>query len=257
MLSQDQKIEVQEVVNKSLNEAEHHWKNGGHKIVAMASFKDYLHESFESAEDSRIPGHETVRSDETVIDEFIALVADMRNSSRHLMCAVSEKKSAVSGLKRVYYETSALLPALALGISYEGGNVTEYLGDGVLALFKVNQNNKNKTIYSSYNAAKHCVNDIRLIVNSVLKERYGLEKINIGVGLSISKCLVTLIGLPNDKHPKAFGECVFRATKLSGGVNTVICDNNLRYMWPSKEGGTIKFKNRTLNNVSGCEIFKN
>jgi len=51
------------------------------------------------------------------------------------MRAVSSKTSKVSQLQRIFYETSALLPAMAKLIFFENGSVTEYLGDGVLGLF--------------------------------------------------------------------------------------------------------------------------
>jgi len=254
MLTRDQKEEIRSIVIQSLNKAEKHWENGGYQLSREhAAFNEAALSKAES-ELSKIPGHPKVQDTDTVIDEFIALVADMRGSSKHLMCAISEKKSKVTGLQRVYYETSALLPAIAQTIKYKGGNVTEYLGDGVLALFKVSSDKKSDTIYSSYNAAKNIISDTREIVNQELYQRYSLPVINLGVGLSLSKTLVSLVGLEGEKHPKAFGECVFRATKLSIGTNVVITDEFLRRMWPSSDGGRLKFKEKSVNTVKGFLI---
>ncbi len=259
MLSDNEKKIIEDIVISSLNKAEKHWKNGGSQLQLeaatedSATFSEALRKKDES-EPSKIPGHLIVQEKDTVIDEFIALVADMRDSSKHLMNEISQKTSSVTRLERVYYETSALLPAIAQTIKFKDGNVTEYLGDGVLALFKVDEDDKSKSIYSSYNAAKNIIGDTRTIVNRELSKRYSLPEINIGVGLSLSKTLVTLVGLEEEKHPKAFGECVFRATKLSGGTNLVITDEYLREMWPSSKGGIIQFIEKKVKKVKGFAI---
>lgn len=255
MLTTEQDKILRATINDSLNRAERHWINGGHKLAASReAVLESMQKIVMDSEPSKIPGHKLVQDDETVIDEFIAFVADMRDSSRHLMCAISEKTAKVSGLQRVFYETSALLPSLALAIKFEDGNVTEYLGDGVLALFRVDPNNRKHSIYAANRAAKNSIIEVRSVVNEILSDRYWLPNIDIGVGLSLSKTLVTLVGLPTEKHPKAFGECVFRATKLSGGRNEIITDQYLKSAWPSGKGGTITFKSKKMNNVDGYLI---
>lgn len=257
MLTSTQAVLVKVTVNDALDKAEYHWQNGGHKLAEnRAIVEGSLSKSFEEHEPSKIPGHELVQDSETVIDEFIAFVADMRQSSNHLMCAISDKKADVSGLQRVYYETSALLPALGLAVKFEEGNVTEYLGDGLLALFKVDSSDKSEAIYAAYDAAKNSINDIRSIVNEALYSRYRLPSIDLGVGLALSQTLVTLVGLPGEKHPKAFGECVFRATKLSGGINEIISDKNLKAAWPSKTGGTLAFKAKQVKGQNGYVLAR-
>lgn len=255
MLTPSEKNELQLIINSSLNKAEKQWEEGGHLLKSNLAM-DSMNESFiDSAEPSKIPGHKIVRDGETVIDEFIAFVADMRDSSQHLMCAISPKNADVSGLQRVHYETSALLPSLAYVINKEGGNVTEYLGDGVLALFQIDPDAKEDAIYASHRAAKNSIICARDLINEILLMRYNLPKIDLGVGLAVSKTLITLVGLAPDKQPKAFGECVFKATKLSVGKNEVICDKNLKAMWPSSKGGSLKFKGKSLkNNIEGYVI---
>jgi len=250
MLSNEEKIIVKQIVIESLIQAETHWKDGGYLLDNMNKSMAFTEARAES-EPSKIPGHPIVQDQVTIIDEYIALVADMRDSSKHLMSAISSKTAEVSGLQRVYYETSALLPAIAKTVNYKNGNVTEYLGDGVLALFKVNKNDKEETIRESYQAAKNIIGDTREIVNNVLYERYSLPDINLGVGLSISKTLITLIGLKGEKHPKAFGECVFRATKLSSGNNRIHTDEFLHSLWPSSKGGKINFRAKEFGSLKG------
>lgn len=255
MLSKAEENQINACINEALDRAENHWRNGGYKLMAKAVTLDSINERMESAP-SHIPGHGIVQDEETVIDEFIALVADMRDSSKHLNSAISAKTSKVSQLQRVYYETSALLPALALTVKFQNGNVTEYLGDGVLALFKVDAADKSVAIYAAYEAAVNSVGRTRQLVNIILSERYNLPELDLGVGLALSKTIVTLIGLPGEKHPKAFGECVFRATKLSGGKNEIYVDEFVRGTWPKAENGTLRFTLREKNNVNGYLITK-
>jgi len=256
VLNDSQRKIITVLVNESLNKAEKHWDNGGHMLASLGfeRFNEAMDIKKAESEPSKIPGHSTVQDDETVIDEFIALVADIRNSSEHLMCARSEKRSAVSGIQRVYYETSALLPALAQAIKFEEGNVTEYLGDGILALFKVDSNNKKDAIYAAHRAAKNCIGDVRNIVNSTLENRYSLPALDLGIGVAMSNTIVTLIGLEGEKHPKAIGECIYRATKLSSGVNKIYIDIQVESAWPTSKGGKLKFLPRALGGVDGYLI---
>ena len=254
MLTEEQEKLIRIIIHESLDKAEKHWDNGGYQL---AENRQSGIENFNKSMDyepSKIPGHSIVQDEETVIDQFIAFVADMRDSTQHLMCEISSKRARVSGLQRVYYETSALLPAIAKTVKFESGNVTEYLGDGVLALFKVDQNDPSTAIYSAHDAARNAIGDTRNIVNEILYERYLLPNIDLGVGLAYSKTLVTLVGLGGEKHPKAFGECIFRATKLSGGKNEIYTDIHIKGMWPTSKSGRITFRSKKLSNVEGYLI---
>lgn len=254
MLTEEQEKKIRIIIHESLDKAEKHWNNGGYQLAENRQIgMESINKSMDS-EPSKIPGHSIVQDEETVIDQFIAFVADMRDSTQHLMCEISSKRARVSRLQRVYYETSALLPAIAQTVKFESGNVTEYLGDGVLALFQVDQNDPSKAIYAAYDAARNAIGDTRNIVNEMLYERYLLPNIDLGVGLAYSKTLVTLVGLEGEKHPKAFGECIFRATKLSGGKNEILTDKYVKGMWPTTKGGRLTFRSKRLRNVDGYLI---
>ena len=250
MLTKEEKKLIEDVIKESLNLAEKHWKNGGYLLKESATFDNIGLERYES-EPSKIPGHSEVQDRETIIDEFIALVMDMRGSSDHLMQDISSKISKVTMLQRVYYETSALLPAVEQTIKFSHGRVTEYLGDGVLAFFKVDKDDKHKTIREVYKVATKIMDDTLLIVNNILNERYDLPPLEIGIGLSMSKALVTLMGLQGNKHPKAFGNCVFKATKLASGKNEILTDEWLKDSWPSSSGGQLRFKSKKVKGIEG------
>lgn len=256
MLTTEQKKQLNIIISDSLDDAERHWKNGGYLLQKSAQ-DGRMFESINSSVESYIPGHEFVNGNVTTIDEFIALVLDMRDSSKHLMSHISAKVSKITMLQRVYYETSALLPAMAFIISCEGGSVTEYLGDGLLALFKVNSESPKDSIYSSHRAAKQCLSTGLTAVNDALERRYALPPIQIGIGMGQSKALVTLIGLYPQKQAKAFGECVFRATKLSNGIDQIAIDKTLKGKWPSSKGGSLRFLPKKVKGETQGYIISN
>ncbi|WP_374415882.1 hypothetical protein [Ectopseudomonas oleovorans] len=257
MFTSDEETRLRRIISLALDRAELHWANGGYQLVAKATFDsaEMVTESLES-ERSHIPGHPVIREDETIIDDFIAFVADMRKSTEHLLVEISKKNADVSTLQRVFYETSALLPALAYTVKLKDGSVTEYLGDGVLALFKVDEDNPGDAIYSAHDAARNAIGPMRDILNEILLKRYRLPEIDLGVGLAYSKAIVSLVGLPRERHPKVFGECVYRATKLSSGTNEICVDDKVRAIWPTSKNGLINFRKKIFKNFDGHIIYR-
>lgn len=249
------KFEIEKIVQKSLDHAEHVWGEHGAELRESVMAKGMALDSAMQVS-TKIPRHELIEPNQEKVSTFIALVADIRNSSQHLLCAISEKEAKVSELQRVYYETSALLPALERTIQYEEGSVTEYLGDGLLALFFVDDDEKASAIYAAYRAAKNCINETLSIVNEELHSRYRLPPLQIGIGLGMSPALISLVGLPNDAHPKAIGRCVYNATKLSSGKNEIHVDVNLEREWPTTKNGTLRFSAIKMKNVTGYLVHK-
>lgn len=255
-LTRVQKTEIESMVENCLNNAERVWKDHGKELTKAGVVAD---ESFSARADSgqteivqsRIPQHPLVYGDNPTVSDFIALVADMRKSSDHLLCAISRKKADVSLLQRLYYETSALLPALEMTLSYEDGAVTEYLGDGILSLFCVNEGNIGESIKKAYRSAKNCLGDTRSIVNRKLNDRYKLPELNIGIGLSYSEALVQLVGIAGKRHPKVIGKCVYYASKLSAGVNEIYADDRIKDLWPTSKNGKLQFIERKSRGTNG------
>lgn len=255
MLTGDQKVAVEKVVADALDRAETIWAQYGEQLALdeRHSMEKAYADSVEQIA-SRIPGHSTVSEVNPQINQFIAIVADMRDSTEHLMCRIAGTRNNVTELKRIYFETSALLPALETTIEFENGSVTEYLGDGVLGLFKVDMSDTSRAIYHAYDAAQNCVVDTRGIINDAISIRYGLPEIAVGVGLAYSKAVVVAIGLPGQLHAKAMGACIYRATKLAAGVNKIYVDEALRESWPKSEGGKLRFIRRETK-FSGVQGF--
>lgn len=249
MLNDSQKKELQELVRGSLVNAEDIWK----KIEPEMGIETATFSVMTEALKTDIPGYGTLEMDKPCVDDFIAIVVDMRDSTKHLLQKISHKTGAkVNQLQRIFYETSALLPALAKVVSYHNGSVTEYLGDGVLGLFQASESSKPQCIYDAHKAAKRCLQATDEIVNPILSNRYGLPALKIGIGLAYSRAVVTPVGLPEKPHPKVFGECVFRASKLSGGVNQIYVDEPLHGMWPTRKGSKLRL---TLKNYKGLNAY--
>ncbi|MBB4519740.1 hypothetical protein [Paraburkholderia fungorum] len=253
MLSPSQKQTVRTTVREGLQRAIVNWTKVGRDMVRKATNDSVAMEA--SAQKSIIPGHPWVSDGVPKVDEFVAVVVDMRNSSQHLKSRINRPR-VQHGFQRIYYETSALLPAIAVTSSFEGGTVTEYLGDGALVLFPVDTANRARSVRDAYRAADNCVRDMRDIVNEEISGIFDLPPIDIGVGLSLSKALVTLVGADPHTQPKAIGECVWEATKLSGGVNTVHVSRSVREAWPSSKNGLLKFTPCTVKGVDGYKVSK-
>ncbi|MEQ4504883.1 hypothetical protein [Pseudomonas sp.] len=227
---------VRQAAVNGLDEAIRTWRKVG---VLMDSINASL--EARSGNESNIPGHPLVTLGEPEVTEFVALVVDMRNSTDRLQ-NLQKFPPIKSGFQRVFYETSALLPALATTAQLRDGHVTEYLGDGALILFKVDTSDRAKTVREAYLAANDCVTVARQVVNELLAERFQLPSLSIGAGLSVSPAIVTLVDTSTYRQPKAIGQCVWEASKLSSGFNTVRVSENLREAWPSQPGGKLRFE---------------
>jgi len=244
--------ELKILVNNSLDEAEHIWGRVGHELIESFSAKASNREVRASELPSHIPGHPIVNTDIPVVDDFIALVLDIRDSSNHLVNAI---KAGASMLERVFYETSALLPACSHIISNEDGQVTEYLGDGLLAFFHASEEKRNQACYDCHDASIACINATKNIINPILANRYQLPPLEIGIGMAFSKSIVTVSGAAPNLKPTAFGRCVFDATNFSKGRNQIVVADSLRYIWPKGEKGIVKFAKVFMKGQEGFIMY--
>lgn len=228
------------LVNSELDRAQDIWDQVGDQLVVKAdSARNFAEALALNSQQTNIPGYPTIDPNAPEVDEFIAFVMDMRDSTNHLLQAISNKVAKVSELQRIFFETSALLPATAEVIRSYNGKVTEYLGDGVLALFRATKDTptRNQACYDACRAGRYVVKEMRNIINDVIHKRYGLPPIDVGVGMAYSKAVVTVVGHPNERAPKAIGTCIYRATKLADLYNEVVVDDYLHGIWPTVKGG--------------------
>lgn len=242
-------LEIKETVIKELEKAESIWKDVKDNIAVKATRSfSALNESYTP---SSIPGFPLLKNGEGKVGEFIAMVLDIRNSSNHLLQAISNKKG-VSQLQRIFYETTAINTIGLITVNENSGTITEFLGDGFLAIYSAENNSD---VHKPKKAAEECLRVVKDIINPLLKERYDLPELTIGIGLAYSKAIVTVIGFNEDLFPKAIGECVFRASKLSNGNNEILYDNGIKNFWPTSKGGKISFSEKNHKNSTVTKGF--
>jgi hypothetical protein len=243
------KTEIKRKINSELDKAEKIWNDvkGEFLVKSVRAFAALN----ESVEPSNIPGFPFIKNGEGKVGNFSAMILDIRNSTKHLLEAYSNKKN-VSQLQRVLYETTAINTLGLICVNEQNGAITEFLGDGFLALFETEEP---EAVYKVRDCAEKCLEYTKDVINPILKERYDLPDINIGIGIAYSKAIVTLIGMEDELHPKAIGECIYRASKLSKGNNEILYDEKIKLYWPSSKGGKLSFIERYHRNEKDTKGF--
>lgn len=247
LLSESKIEELSKIVNKSLDRSEELWNK------TLGSLAEVM--KAEKRTDTNIPGHPYLEENDYVSDQFIAMMVDMRNSTKHLRQSISARIAKVSQMQRVYYEVSALLPTIAKIIQDKGGAVTEYLGDGAIALFqlpKKNGDKQNRVIHSVSQASRTCLEALNKVINPILFDRYGLPNIEIGIGLAFSDAIITRFGHKPNTQIKVIGQCIYFASSLAKeGHNEIYVHEYLENMWPTGEKGFIRFRSRPVKDFKG------
>lgn len=234
---------LREKVVEALENVEAIWEEVEPRLVMMS---EGLEKAMDSNLPSNIPGHTSVNPIKPEVDDFIAFVLDIRDSSSHLLQAISRhngKPVKASQLKRVLYEVTAVNTIGSIITEEKNGKITEFLGDGFLALYKVSDEDKGN-VYKAHNAAKGCLRAIKEIVNPILEERYNLPELKVGIGLAYSQAIITVMGYGDNLHPKALGDCIFRASKMANdktNINSMRVDEKLKLFWPKEKNGSLKF----------------
>jgi len=249
MLTDAQKKELTSIVESSLRRSEELWANTIGK-------DESLHRAMMADSKTHIPGHPYLGENQYKSDEFVCLMLDMRDSTKHLRQAISARVAKVSQMQRVYYEVSALLPAMAKLIKDADGAVTEYLGDGLLALFQSSRNiaERNQVLMNTITAARDCMEALQYVVNPILNSRYSLPYLEIGIGLAYSDAIISHFGLSPDTQVKVIGECIYLASQLSKGRNEIIVHENLEMIWPTSKDGKLHFIMRPFKDFKGYVV---
>lgn len=249
-MTDSEKIELEDLIQNALNRAENIYKK-----VEPDLKKATVYLSLNESVETDIPGFPLIEEGEPEVSQFVAFVLDVRGSTLHLLQACS--KSKVEKLERTLYETTAINTMGGYIIKKYGGGITEFLGDGFLAFFKID---KKEDVYKASNAANDCLNEGMTLVNSILNKRYNLENINIGIGMAYSQAIIMLLKINNKLYPKALGECVYRASKISNGFNQILFDDHLKLFWPTSKNGKVQFvevPHKHSKDVKGFKMGKN
>ncbi len=240
-MSLDEKVRKE--VNNALDKAEAIWDEVGHHFEkSLEGLDEVVAFSGSKPVETKIPGFAFIEEGKPQVAQFVAQVLDIRGSTKHLIQRIGPPAKA-SQLQRVLFETTAINTAGAVIIEHYNGGITEYLGDGYLALFKQEENEPGQDVYNAYNSANYYMYNGLSIINNILSSRYVLPSIEMGIGMAYSKAIVTLIGRGKNLHPKAIGECVYRASKIADGINEIKIDERLNLYWPKSDDGKISFFN--------------
>ena len=141
-------------------------------------------------------------------------------------------------------------------IQNQEGAVTEYLGDGLLALFQSSQNieERNHVLGNTITAAKDCMEGLGDVVNPILHSRYSLPFLEVGIGLAYSEAIISHFGLHPDTQVKVIGKCIYLASQLSKGRNEIIIHENLEMIWPTSKDGRLKFTVKQFKDFKGYVV---
>lgn len=113
--------------------------------------------------------------------------------------------------------------AVVQGVRYNGGFVRDYMGDGVLAFFLNDEENRSSD--NAVQAARYISTVINLILNPLLKKYIKGMKISFGIGICTGKIMMTKVGMKGkeadpdseDEHGIAWiGNATNKASKYSG-----------------------------------------
>jgi class 3 adenylate cyclase len=134
------------------------------------------------------------------------------------------------------------------------GVVTEYLGDGLLALFQFpfdDTDKREKVCEVVMGVARECLEALQIAVNPILNQRYSLPSLKIGVGMSYSQSIITHFGIEPNTQVKVIGRCIYDVSKLSKGENEIAIHEKLKKVYPSSKEGKLSFFRKKIDDIEG------
>ena len=238
------KSKLEEEIKKSFERAQQCWDKTGDYFRMHEMAKAYNNRADDAV--SKIPGYDDLGWTQYDKGSFICLFADMRDSSLRFCQAL---KGWTPAEKRVLYETFSMQAMFEHIVHENGGTVTEFLGDGCLALFHLpddmKADDKGQKYKDAFRASKEIVGQGLTILNGCLGE-IKIPDLKLGVGLACSKAIITKVGSKRNNSQKAIGAGIYKASKLSCGENVVIPDKSFTDFYPKSKGGTLSWTPVTL-----------
>ncbi|WP_437804516.1 adenylate/guanylate cyclase domain-containing protein [Sorangium sp. So ce693] len=164
------------------------------------------------------------------------LFVDMRGSTR---------RANELGAEKTYITMHALLPALAHIVAEHGGYVVGFRGDGLFAVFGIDEHGNSSAgagaVATACMAGCFMVEAVKYAVNPILGF-FGIPgDVSVGVGVDAGEIVITRIGLENMYEITAYGDAVNRAAKLcSKGGGEVIVSTSAEQKIPRVKGGRLR-----------------
>lgn len=184
-------------------------------------------------EEAEIPGFENkpMKFGQFVNKEFVAMMTDIRKSTD-----IINRPNGTRDMFLIFYAYSAVTANI---VDYYNGTATEFLGDGVINLFDTDQG-LDVAFRNSMRASREILAARALILNPLFQSLQ-LPTIDLGIGIDHGVTIVTRFGYKTDNDLKAFGSCVYNASKLSKGINEIIISDKSKLAWPSSSEGKLLF----------------
>jgi len=160
------------------------------------------------------------------------MMTDIRDST-----SIINSNNGLVKMFLIFYVYAGIVAKI---VDKHNGTSTEFLGDGVLNLFGIQEVGKDQALRKSIQAAWDIMDAKDQILNPLFIE-YDLPEIEYGIGIDHGITIVTHFGYRSDTDLKAFGRCVYNASKLSKLANQIVVSENSKSVWPSSQGGRLKF----------------
>lgn len=138
----------------------------------------------------------------------------------------------------------ALIPTLAYIASGSGGHIAGYRGDGLFAVFGLDDEGKNPPTFDYEHVVKRAcvcgkimINATNDIVNESLRRRGIKTGVEVGVGIGAGTVVITKIGLAEANEVTAYGDQVNKAAKLSCGRSKIFTTLEASLKYPKSKNG--------------------
>jgi adenylate cyclase len=164
--------------------------------------------------------------------EFVIMMTDIRKSTD-----IINGPNGLVNMFLIFYIYAGIVAKI---VDSYNGTSTEFLGDGVLNLFDTKDSNREIALRNSMLASWEILEARENVLNPFLLS-VGLPQINFGIGIDHGVTIVTQFGYRSDTDLKAFGKCVYNASKLCKGFNQIIVSQNSQSVWPTGPGGNLNF----------------
>lgn len=199
-------------------------------------------------DEAEIPGHEDRPSKFGQFEnsEFVVSMTDIRRSSD-----IINGEGGLVHMFLIFYVYAGIVAKI---VDHHNGTSTEFLGDGVLNLFATKEVGRDQAMRNSVLSSWDILWARENILNPFFSS-VGLPEINMGIGIDHGTTIVTRFGYRYDTDLKAFGSCVYNASKLSKGLNEVLVSHRSQLVWPTGPGGNLHFQS-AWDNESSEWVFR-
>ena len=187
-------------------------------------------------EEAEIPGFENknIKFGKFENREFVVMMTDIRKSTN-----IINSPNGLVNMFLIFYVYAGIVAKI---VDSFVGTSTEFLGDGVLNLFDTKDDGLDKALMNSASASWEILATRELILNPFFRNN-NLPTIDLGIGIDFGQTIVTKFGYKNDMDLKAFGKCVYNASKFCKGFNEIKTSVEASQVWPTSETGRLGFIN--------------